>query len=444
MKRKINTRVLYTFLSALVVIVGSIVAIRFAQGYFRHGLQQGTGLLAANSFPPGAEIYVDGKLVSATDNTIYLEPNTYQVEIRRDGFTPWQKKLRIENELVTQTNAQLFKQAPGLTPLTFIDVKNISTSPDGEKILFYTASASSQTRDGLFLLDMNSNVLRSQRDARQVSDEAPGIDLNTATFIWSPDNSQVILTSNNRDLLLDLNKKNILSIMPDVGFEKKQLLSEWENQLYIRERQFLAKFPEEVLKIVNTAAQNVYLSPDKTKLMYTATASAILAENIGPALPSRNSQPESRTLQPGKVYVYDREEDRNFMIDVNPAASESARKILLADDLTNRDAKKLDASPSAFQRLQASSSAQTARNFSSYYSSVYSTGAQWFPDSKHIIYTNQNRIFVMEYDNTNKTPIYSGPFSNNFVYPWPDGSRLVILTTFSATTPPNLYAVELK
>jgi len=182
-KRKINTRVLYTFLSALVVIVGSIVAIRFAQGYFRHGLQQGTGLLAANSFPPGAEIYVDGKLVSATDNTIYLEPNTYQVEIRRDGFTPWQKKLRIENELVTQTNAQLFKQAPGLTPLTFIDVKNISTSPDGEKILFYTASASSQTRDGLFLLDMNSNVLRSQRDARQVSDEAPGIDLNTATFI---------------------------------------------------------------------------------------------------------------------------------------------------------------------------------------------------------------------------------------------------------------------
>ncbi len=444
MKRKINTRVLYTFLSALIVILGSIVAIRFAQGYFRHGIQQGTGLLAANSFPQGAEVYVDGKLVSATDNTIYLDPGSYQVEIRRDGYTPWQKKLLLENELVTQTNAQLFKQAPGLTPLTFIDVKNISTSPDGEKILFYTASASSATKDGLYLLDMNNNVLRSQRDARQISDEAAGIDLNTANFTWSPDNSQVILSSNGHELLLDVSKKNTLATMKDIGFEKKQLLSEWENQLYVRERQFLAKFPEEVLKIASTAAQNVYLSPDKTKIMYTATASAVLPENIGPTPPSRNSQPESRTLQPGRTYVYDREEDRNFLIDVQPAATTSAHKVLLANDLSSRDAKNLDASPSAFQRLQASTSAQIARNFASYYSSLYSTGTQWFPDSKHIIYVEQNRIFIMEYDNTNNTPIYSGPFSNNFVYPWPDGSRLIILTTFSATTPPNLYAVELK
>ncbi len=444
MKRKINTRVLYTFFSALVILVGSILAIRFAQGYFHNGIRSGTGLLAANSFPEGAQVFVNDKLVSATDNTIYLDPGTYQVEILRDGYIPWTKKLLIENELVTQTNAQLFKQAPGLTPLTFIDVKNISTSPDGEKILFYTASASSQAKDGLYILDMNNNVLRSQRDARQISDDVNGFDLNTANFTWSPDNSQVILSSEGKDVLLDLSKKNSLSTMNDIGFEKKQLLSEWENQLYLRERQFLAKFPDEILNIASSSAENVYLSPDKNKIMYTATASAMLPDNIGPTPPSRNSQPETRTLVPGKTYIYDREEDRNFLVDAPLAASPSAHKVLLADDLFNRDAKSLDASPSAFQRLQASNSAQIARNYAAYYSSLYSTGIQWYPDSKHIIFVDHDRIFIQEYDGTNKAPIYSGPFSNHFVYPWPDGSRLIILTSFSASTPPNLYAVELK
>ncbi len=444
MKRKINTRVLYTFLSASVIILGSVVAIRFAQGYFHHGISQGTGLLAANSFPPGAEVLVNNKLVSATDNTIYLDPGTYQVEIQRDGYTPWTKELKIENELVTQTNAQLFKQAPGLTPLTFIDVRNISTSPDGEKILFYTASASSQAKNGLYILDLNNNVLQSQRDARQISDTSPGFDLNTANFTWSPDNSQIILSSEGKEVMLDVSKKNTLASMNDIGFEKKQLLSEWENQLYLRERQFMAKFPDEVLKIASTSAQNVYLSPDKNKIMYTAIAAAVLPDNIGPTPPSRNSQPESRTLIPGKTYIYDREEDRNFLVDAPLVASPSASKVMLASDLFSNQAKSLDASPSAFLRLQATSSAQIAQNFSSYYTSLNSTGIQWYPDSKHFLYVDHDRIFIMEYDSTNKTPIYSGPFANHFVYPWPDGSRLIILTSFSASTPANLYAIELK
>lgn len=444
MKLRINTRVLYTFTSAFIILFGSFLAIRFAQGYFHHGIQQGTGLLAANSFPAGAEVYVNDKLVSATDNTIYLDPGTYRVQISRDGYTPWTKKLVIENELVTQTNAQLFKQAPGLSPLTFIDVKNVSNSPDGEKILFYTASASSQAKDGLYVLDMNNNVLMTQRNARQISDDPAGFDLATANFTWSPDNSQIILTSGTKSVLLDVSQKNILENMNDIGFEKKQLLSEWENQLYLRERQFMAKFPDEVLKMASSAAKNVYLSPDKNKIMYTATASAVLPDNIGPTPPSRNSQPESRQLMPGKTYIYDREEDRNFLLDIPTVASPSANKILLANDLFQNTPKNLDASPSAFVRLQASSSAQIAKNFASYYSSLYSTGIQWFPDSRHVFYVDQGRIYIVEYDGTNKTPVYSGPFMNNFVYPWPDGSRLVILTSFSASTPPNLYAIELK
>ena len=50
----------------------------------------------------------------------------------------------------------------------------------------------------------------------------------------------------------------------------------------------------------------------------------------------------------------------------------------------------------------------------------------------------------MEYDTTNQTTLYSGPFTDEFVYPWPNGDRMVILTSFSPDTPQNLYALELK
>jgi len=65
-------------------------------------------------------------------------------------------------------------------------------------------------------------------------------------------------------------------------------------------------------------------------------------------------------------------------------------------------------------------------------------------DSKHIFYTENSHILIKEYDDTNHTSLYSGPFINDFVYPWPDGSKLIIVTSFSPDTAPNLYAIELK
>jgi hypothetical protein len=447
-KLPVNTRVLYTLSSALFIILGSLIAIRYAQGYrfslSRNNIVKGTGLLVANSFPSGAEVHINGKLYTATDTTVYLEPGQYNVEIYKDGYSTWQKNISIEPELVTQTNAQLFRKVPSLTPLTFTGARNISPSPDGEKILFYTASASAKTKDGLYLLDMTNGLLTGQREPRQIAEEAPGFDLDTAQFIWSPENTQVLLSSNGHEVLLELDKMNSLATLPDIGLRKKQILSEWESEMYLRERQFLGKFPPEFLKIATESAKNIYLSPDKKRVMYTATASAMIPENISPGLPASNTQAENREIQPNHTYVYDREEDKNFLITFDSPTATASTKVLLANDLFNKEAMKLTASPSSFLRLTASTSAQTAHKFSEYYSSLYGTGLQWFPDSKHLLFTDKDRIYLVGYDNTNKTPVYNGPFLNNFVYPWPDGSKVLILTTFSANTPVNLYGIELK
>ncbi len=444
---KINTRVLYTFLSAAFIITGTLIAIQYAKGNFRvtrNGYIPESGLLSANSFPPGAEIYVNNKLISATDDTIYLEPGEYVVKIIKEGFSPWEKNLSIQKELVTQTNAVLFPKAPSLSALTFTGVENISPSPDGQKLLYYTASSSAQAKNGLHILELTNNFLSLQKNSKQVTTDTNNIDLGTTDFIWSPDSAEVLVSGKSREVIIDVNKQNTIASLPDVSFQKKSTLSSWEEEMYIRERQFLEKFPEEIIQIATESAKNVYLSPDKDRLLYTATEEVTIPEGIIPPVPATNTQPESRTLKPGSIYVYDREEDKNFLVGTeSPEASDSG-KLLLATDLYDRQPKTLESSPSAFQTLQATSSAQTARKFNVYHSSMFANTFQWFPDSKHLIYTTDDSIHIMEYDGTNNQTVYSGPFADNFVYPWPDGSKLVILTTFSPNAPLNLYAIDLE
>jgi len=444
-----NRKTIYTFVSAAFIIVGTAVAIQYAKGNLRvteQGFVQGTGLLAANSFPTGAEVHIDDKLVTATDDTIYLEPGLYNVAIIKEGYTPWNKQVRIAKELVTQTNAQLFPIAPSLSTLTFTGVTNLQPSPDGEKVIYYSASASAEKKNGLYILGLTpNNNLTLSKGPKQIAEDSRNFDLTTARYIWSPDSTEVMVFNENRTVLLDASKLNDLDLLPDIGYKQKQVLSEWEQEMYLRERQFLADFPEEIIQIATMSAENIYISPDKKRLIYTATETIALPENMVPdSLPSTNSIEEVRALEPNTIYIYDREEDRNYRIAEIASDSARATKKLLAFDAFDPNSPLITASPSSFTSLQATESAQTANNFNSYHSPVYANTFQWYPDSKHLLYVENNQIKIMEFDGGNQVTLYSGPFADHFVYPSPNGERLIIITSFSPDSPMNLYAVELK
>lgn len=446
MKAKFNPRVIYTLASAIIILLGTVTAIQYAQGKYRFtqdGLSKETGLLAANSFPTGAQVYVNDRLVTATDDTLYLKPSEYTVRIQKEGYHVWQKKLRVEGTLVTQTNAQLFPVVPSLTPLTFSGSRNMSPSPDGQKLIFYTSQANVPEKNGLYILDMSNPLLVFQKEAIQITEDVANLNLASAKYIWSPDSSEILLITHDKEVLLATNKLNNLKLLPDISFKSEQILSGWEEEIYLRERQFLSKFPEAVISMATSSAKNVYLSPDKKRLLYTATANYTLPTDLIPPVLATSSQSEFRELEPGNVYVYDREEDKNFL--VGGVASPSAyNKMLLATDLFNRTPLSLESSPSAFAHLQATSSAQTAIRFEAYYSPLFTHSFQWMPDSKHLVIAGDNQINIKTYDNTNETIIYSGPFADKFVYPWPDGNKLLISTAFSPGSPLNLYAIDLK
>lgn len=70
----------------------------------------------------------------------------------------------------------------------------------------------------------------------------------------------------------------------------------------------------------------------------------------------------------------------------------------------------------------------------------------WLPDSRHIILVEDSTISLVDFDGTNKAVIYAGKFEDSFVFPWPDSSRIVIVSSFPTPTAsePNLYGINLR
>ena len=70
----------------------------------------------------------------------------------------------------------------------------------------------------------------------------------------------------------------------------------------------------------------------------------------------------------------------------------------------------------------------------------------WLPDSRHIILIEDSFISLIDFDGTNKAVIYAGKFEDSFVFPWPDSSRLVIISSIPTPTAsePNLYGINLR
>jgi len=71
----------------------------------------------------------------------------------------------------------------------------------------------------------------------------------------------------------------------------------------------------------------------------------------------------------------------------------------------------------------------------------------WYPSTgRHIILVKKDSIGIVEADGQNDKTIYTGEFNREAVFPWPDGSRLVIATTLNnaVSKKPNLYSISLR
>jgi len=452
-----NHRLFITLIIAFFLIGGTMLAIRWAQGY-RYNLEkqtmEGNGLLVVNSIPKGASVYIDDKLNTATDDTLHMAPGQYQIRFEKDGYNSWIKNLKIEKELVTHTNARLFPSVPNLAALTVNGAVNITPSPNGQSLAFQIATGSALTKYGIWVAGMNEGLLRSGGSAALIIKDTANLKFSQAKLFWNPNSNEVLAYfSETQSYLLPINTEQKPNNLLNVALQLPLIIEDWQKQLALEQHKRLTKLPIQMQEIATKSATLVYFSPNEKKLLYTATASATLADNLISPLPAINSQTQERELIPGTVYLYDSEEDTNFAIakdffDAQKLGSVAIKytlpKVIMDETQTLptnspiNKTKKSAPVPSSLELLQ---------NLHMHYSPVYSPlPYQWFPDSYHLILTDKDKIALLEYDGTNETIVYSGIFLENFSYPWPNGQKLILLTSLSTNpfTLSNLYGLNLE
>lgn len=406
---------------AIFVLIGISIVSFFIRGYrvdVNTKTITTTGLLAANSIPKGASVYIDDKLVTATDDTINLPPGEYIIKIVKDGYFSWEKKVTIKKEVVYQSGAELFSNTPDLKTLTSTGAINPSLSLDGQKIAYTVASASASTKNGVWISNLTNGGLNPIRsNSRQLTRSQPNIDWTETRFVWSPDSSQILAILGSVDkptaaYILSTDKLTQADEIRNVIVQLPIIIDEWSQQRKIDISQQLQLLPPQLQEVASDSADMITFSPKEKKFFYLATKENTIPENIAPHPPARSDQPEQRNISPGKIYAYSLEEDTNFFV---------------------IDAKDLG--------LEENTSSSTPLEK---YITVTQTPIYWLNTNNHLVFIENNQAIVAEIDGTNKQAVFAGPLINGYMFPSPNGDQLIVLTTLNPDQPPNLYGVTIR
>lgn len=406
----LRKQVFISLLILLFLVAGTVAVVLYGSGY-RFGFEQGqpmvekTGLLVASSVPDGAQVLVNDKLSTATDNTINLKPGEYNIKIVLDGHFPWEKDVRVQEKVVTALDALLFPVAPKLESITATGVDGPVLDPTRAKIAYRVVSTDPE-KSGIYVYDMGSNpVLSLSTTAKQiVSDETSPF--SASNISWSPDGTDIIATISGSlgpvTYLLDASGTN--NSPENIDAQLTTIQKEWETVVKQKEKARTDSQKKNVRKLISDNFEIISYSPDDSKILYKASRSAELPLMIKPRLIGvTNTLVEDREIEEDKIYVYNIKEDVN---------------VKLFDELDDL-CDPLD---------------QSCRQ-----------PLTWFPNSNHLIFINNNKIDIMEYDGDNRTTVYAGPFYDNYVFSWPNGSKLVILTSLNnPSIKPNLYTIGLE
>jgi len=399
------TRIRVIFFLITLIVVGTVglFVSYYARGYkldLRTFKFQPNGILVLKSEPDGASVYINGELKTATNASISISPGTYDVEVRKDGYFTWYKRLTIEKEIVTEADISLFKDVPSLSPVTSTGAINPVMSEDGSKIVFsiLPSKDTGSEQTGLWELDTFSLPLGFGAGPRKITDG----DMTGASYIFSPDGKQILLTISNGSYLIDTGSLTAQNQRVNIASKKDVTLNTWKAEKEAKNQDLIRNFPPELSDILSRKSSNFIFSPDNNMILYTASSSGTLPEGLVRPLPGASTQHQERDIQIGHTYVYDIKEDRNFLITDQPVT---------IDNIDNPQ-----------------------------------TGAlRWMSTSKHLLLSQNGQIVVMDYDGTNRQVVYSGSYVTPSAFPFSNATKLLVLTNLGASlATPNLYTLTVK
>ena len=154
-----------------------------------------TGIVNLSSDPTAAQVFIDGHLTTATNNSLNLLPGRYSITIVKEGYLPWKKDFEIKREVVSNADATLYPTAPSLQSISTFGIQSAVMDPTGTKLAFNIASNTSH-ENGIYVLDMTSRnfpILAGQSSTTQIVDDTTD-KFSQSKIIWSPDGTQILAT----------------------------------------------------------------------------------------------------------------------------------------------------------------------------------------------------------------------------------------------------------
>ena len=396
MKILLRITIFLIFLSLLAGIIA------YARGYrldLKNQNLTSTGIVAVSAFPKASKVFVNGELKGVSDINLTLPPGSYEIEVKKDGYTSWKKSVRLKGELVLSLDALLYPLNPSLSPLTNISIVKAEPIPHSNKLILFSENED-ETKDGIYLFEESPTLAPFFSPLKLIAlkkNLVPKLGqftlLDTEVEI-SPDAKEGLFTFSNStgtfSYLLSLDEENLSFF--DITNSRETLTEAWNRQIEEVNLKILEAFPDEINKVASDSFQVIEFSPDETKLLYKARQNTEIPQAVKPLI-ATNQTPEVRNIKTDSLYVYDKKEDRNYKID-------AATNLI---------------------------------------------PISWYSDSKHLVMNEGKKISFLDFDNQNKRTVYSGIFDGNFFKVSSDGKILLLINLNPENNRfPDLYAVGIR
>ena len=188
----IHIRRAVAFLLIITFFIVAPILLLYTAGY-RYNIKkqevQKTGSLVLNSKPTGATITLNNKPISEK-TAIRLNnivPDDYLINIAKDGYYPWEKKLSVKAQETTfAENIILFKKSEP-EKISNQQIEKIIFSPNNKNACYWVKN---NNKYNLYLLNL------SNQKEKLLSENIDSFD-NT-NISWAPDDSKFILNTGNK------------------------------------------------------------------------------------------------------------------------------------------------------------------------------------------------------------------------------------------------------
>ena len=195
----------------------------YSLGYrydFDTGNIEKNGAFYVKSFPKGAEIFIDNKKnkTKTPTQTVNILPGTHKLEVRKENYVPWTKKLDVySGETTFAEDIVLFLENREKTIL----------SSGSEKILL------NKDKDKYALIDDNQKLLITDIEQAKIF-EIYTFDKKYELLDWSSDNQQILLRDESKYYSFNIDQQQLEPIIID-GVEKIIWENNTDTLLYLKD-----------------------------------------------------------------------------------------------------------------------------------------------------------------------------------------------------------------